>query len=246
MIAPRHLTHAPITEAIIDFQATLPEESSLDSFSHIHDLIKENYPSVKPIHQNVLGFQINENESPRTTYDHTSIGYRYESHDKTKIAQFKTNGFSFSRLEPYTTWEDMENDARTLWNYYVEATSPIAITRVATRYINVLKVPLPIENFDDFLTAAPRIPNGLPQGLISFLSRLVVPDPSLDAIAIITQALEKIESDHAPIVIDIDAFINKHFDVESNLYWECLKDLREYKNRVFFESITEKTAELFI
>ena len=77
------------------------------------------------------------------------------------------DGFTFSRLKPYETWENLRDEAYRLWQKYREITSP-EIIRVALRYINKLEFPLPIKNFSDYLTAAPIVPAELPQGVSSF------------------------------------------------------------------------------
>jgi uncharacterized protein (TIGR04255 family) len=154
------------------------------------------------------------------------------------------DGFTFSRLEPYDTWEEMKEEAVRLWEIYAASVSPDPITSVGTRYINVLKLPLNRE-LKEYLTAPPTIPEGLNQELSSFLTRVEIRDPAIGSHGILTQALEGVRKDNAPIVLDIDVFITRQFDPQDEEFWYCLDQLRDFKNTVFFESITEKTTELF-
>ena len=91
----------------------------------------------------------------------------------------------------------MKEEAVRLWEIYAASVSPDPITRIGTRYINVLKLPLNTELKD------------------------------------------------APIVLDIDVYIARQFEPQAQEFWHSLDQLREFKNTVFFESITEKSMELF-
>jgi len=248
MIAPRHLKNAPIKEALIDIQVTLSEDTRVEKLDSKYNSFSNSYPKKEMIQKGRLGFQFDEGQPIRATVDQNFVGYKYTSQDDKQIVQFRKDGFTFSRLEPYHTWEEMKEDAIILWKSYMDVASPTEITRVATRYINVLQIPLDmLTEFKDFLTAPPQIPEQLPQEIGSFLTRVVIYEPTIGANCILTQALEPIDTDkeYAPIVLDIDVFMKCTFNIESGDYWEALDRLRDFKNQVFFESITEKAAGLF-
>ncbi len=242
---PRHLPNAPIREALVDLQVTLPQEATIELLDTCHEQLNTKYPIRKSVKIGTFGVNWEDDQPPKTSVDHSVLGYRYESEDHANVLQIRTNGFTFSRIENYTTWEDMIREARELWEIYADATSPQQITRVATRYINVMRLPLPINDFQNYLTAPPQVPENLPQGISSFLTRIVLPEPHINAVGIITQALESIEPEAVPVVLDIDTFVTRPFDVENNEYWNCLDQLREFKNRIFFGSVTEEAGGLF-
>jgi uncharacterized protein (TIGR04255 family) len=62
---------------------------------------------------------------------------------------------------------------------------------------------------------------------------------------LITQTLEKSPEDKASIVLDIDVSMYGRYTLDDGQYLECLEQLREYKNEIFFASLTEKAMELF-
>lgn len=245
MIAKRHLPNAPIQEALIDFRVALPDELTLDDLSGMQQKVHAEYPVIKTIKHGMLGFQLLDNQEPKTSIESTTIGYRCESEDGSQIVQFRMNGFTFSKLPPYQDWDTMQREAERLWDIYKSTMNPVVVTRVATRFINVMRFPLPLERLSEYLTAPPNVPVTLPQALSSFLTRMVVPEPEAGCTAIITQALESVEDDVVPIVLDIDVFASCQHDVADNEYWTLLRRMREFKNNIFFESITEKAAELF-
>jgi uncharacterized protein (TIGR04255 family) len=245
MIAPRHLPNAPIKEALIDIKVALPEGVDITALDPIYDQISAEYPTKNEIRTGEFGVHFSEDGPVTTTVGHGVIGHKYTSIDGAQIVQFRTNGFTFSRLEPYQTWESMKDEAYRLWKVYSDVASPSVITRIATRYINVLNLPLGDE-LEKYLVAPPELPEELPQAIMSYLSRIVTSDPEIDAMGVITQSFEGAKENIAPVVLDIDTFINKQFDMDAEDYWQCLESLREYKNRIFFESITETAAELFV
>ena len=247
MTAPRHLENAPIKEALIDIQVTLPETLNVEHLNTQYDSFSADYPIQNAIHESRLGLNLGNAENVDTTIDHSISGFRYQSKNGAKVAQFRTNRFTFSQLEPYSTWEEMRDEARRLWNFYCLAASPEVITRVATRYINEMNIPFKEKtlDFDNYLTAGPQLPDNLQQGINSFLTRIVTPNQEINAVGIITQAMESAEPEYAPIVLDIDVFCSERLERDNDELWARLEQLRNFKNNIFFESITETTAELF-
>jgi len=240
-----HLSKAPIKEAIIDLQVTLPENIKVESLCASVQLAKLGYPEENNITEGSVGLMFDENQSFTPNISSKLIGYRYTSEDSTKIVQFRVNGFTFSQLEPYVSWEEMKKEVKQLWDIYINVCNPSSIVRVATRYINILKIPMPVADIGDYLTEPPKVPKQLPQHITSFSSRFTIQKPELEANAIIIQSLQGIENNHAPITLDIDVFVTKEFSTEQNEYWDCLERLRTFKNLIFECSITKKTLRLF-
>jgi uncharacterized protein (TIGR04255 family) len=102
-----------------------------------------------------------------------------------------------------------------------------------------------MKDFSDYLTAPPVVPDGLPQGVSSFLTRVVIHEPSTGANAVITQALEPVGGEVAPVILDIDVFKLRPEGIEENDAWDTIEKLRHFKNQIFFQSITEKLKEMY-
>ncbi len=235
------LKNAPIIEAIIDIRAKLSSDFDVTRIDGIYREISSEYPERQELRLIESQFQ----EEAVTVSAPKLRGYRYSSSDKKQILQASIDGFTFSRLKPYIRWEHIREEAHRLWELYRDITTPEAITRVAVRYINNLNIPLPIKDFGEYLTAPPIVPEPLPQGITSFLNRVVIHEPSLDVHAIITQALEQVAEDVAPVILDIDVFVLRPEGIEENKAWETLEKLRDFKNEIFFSSITNKLKEMF-
>ena len=248
MAEVRHLNNAPITEAIIDFRVKLPSEFKVETFLELKNTIGDRFPKVEDRKLFSSQFEIKKGEpQPPSAKYHGVQGYFFKPEADKKVAQFRIDGFTFSRLKPYTNWEEMFDEARELWGMYCEIAEPEAVTRLAARYINHINIPLPIDDLSDYFTASPKIPENV-QGVISgFLSKVVVYDQELDVATNIVQALEKSTKPdkYITVVLDIDSFKTGDFYANNGEMWEIFANLRNIKNQIFFSSITDETARLF-
>lgn len=252
MARMRHLTKAPITEALIDIRVKLPaDKQDLKLFKTFTQEIQKRFPGQFPEEKELRDVQMmfELGPPPRQETKSSHIGYRYDSKDGKRVIQTKLDGFTFSWLKPYDNWEVFRRDAYAAWQVYRDLMKPEAITRIATRFINQIELPGPHIDFDDYLTAAPVIPKALPQAYSSFLTRMAIPDEKNQVMIVITQAFQQgINPMVVPVVIDTDVFMEKVFENQTDSWdkmaWDILDSLRAIKNRIFFESITETTAGL--
>jgi uncharacterized protein (TIGR04255 family) len=239
------LPKAPITEALIDIRIKVKEDFKVEQLLPLYDLISIQYPEKKSRHKWEGKLEFKKDELPIPSGIHAIDGYSFTSIDKKQIFQARVDGFTFNKLKPYDRWETFRDEALRLWKLYRDVTSP-EIIRVALRFINKFDIPLPIQDFNEYLTAAPIVPEGLPQGVNSFLTRIVIHEPEIDAAAIVTQVFEQIVNpSYLPIILDIDVFKQKSKGIAEEEAWQTLEKFRHFKNKIFFKSITEKAKELF-
>jgi uncharacterized protein (TIGR04255 family) len=241
-----HLPKAPINEAILDIRIKVKESFDISQLQSIHESIITEYPKKTTRHELESKVEVKKGEAPVSTTVDKIIGYWFEPSDNKQIFQARINGFTFNRLKPYETWESFRAEAFRLWQLYSKLVSP-EITRIAVRYINKFSVPLPISDFNEYLTAAPVVPAGLPQAVSSFLNRVVIPFPDIDTTAIVTQVFEQLEDPHLlPLILDIDVFKMDSKGISEEEAWRVLESFRDIKNKIFFASITAKARELFL
>ena len=244
MAIPRHLTNAPITEALIDLQVKLPADVQVEKLKSAHELISANYPQVMERRRWASQVQFKKEKPPTQVTSETGPdGYLFISSVPKQMVQFRLDGFTFNRFKPYETWELMRDEAYRLWKIYVQIAAPDMITRIAVRYINHLQLPLPVTDFGLYLAAPPRVPGQQPHFVNSFLSRVVIIDSLTGAAANIGQALESISQGR--VILDIDVFKGGDFRVDVDDAWDLLNELRHFKNRIFFESVTDQTLRLY-
>jgi uncharacterized protein (TIGR04255 family) len=237
----RQLSRPPLREALIDLR--LAEELSTPVINDLTARQAPGFGSGVPMWRGGLTFQIGPSRPvvPLQQNPNELWGLRYTTADGSRILQLRRDGFTFSVMSGYTTWENARDSARALWRQYWEWTRAAEVGRVAVRYINVLAVPGGAD-FDLYLTAGPSLPPGIPETLSGFLHRVVVPFSPDGTSAIITQALEA----DGGVVLDIDVWREFRFRADSPNLWTTLDSLRDIKNRIFFASVTETALEPYI
>ena len=240
--------HAPIQEAVLDIRVELTEELAVpDLDSAFHALIRDRFPKSVRRNEWQLQFEVDEHGHPHDVASSEGAqGFLYRSIDESKIVQARLNGFAFSKLRPYETWEGFCGEAQELWATYQKVAQPKRVTRLALRYINRIELPLPLADLKEYILTVPEIAPALPQALATFLTRLVIPDTESDSVVIITETVpQSNEPSTVSFIFDIDAYKVVELRPESDQLWDVFETLHEVKNRFFFGSITEKAKELF-
>lgn len=246
MVKQRHLTNAPITEAIIDFRVKLPSTFTSTEFLKATKDLSNSYPKNEPIRRVKHTFGIEKDGKPfiAPPKDEGIQGYFFKSEDEKNITQFRLDGFTFNRLYPYTKWQSVITEAKRTWEIYNSIAAPEAVKRIAVRYINKIDIKLPIKDFNEYLAAPPTIPSSLPQELSQFLTRMVISDG--DKTINLIQAMEQsTEAKKVTLILDIDVYKSNESGFEMDTIWSQFQELHDLKNKVFFESITEKVAEIY-
>jgi uncharacterized protein (TIGR04255 family) len=236
----------PIVEAMFDIRVTLPSESNLEVLLKFHDLIKNTFPTKKDRHALSGGFQFKVGTIPEVkSFADKVDGFLFHSADGKKIVQARLDGFTFNRLKPYSNWEDFSGEAKFLWSKYIEIAKPRNVTRLALRYINRIELPLPFSNFKEYILTIPEIGPNIPNELFSLFAKLTIPNEKINAMAIVTEAMENQERNILPFVFDIDVFRNINLAPTDPRIESIMNELREFKNQIFLNSITSKAKEFF-
>lgn len=237
---------APITEALLDARVTFSspvEPARLEAF---HDVIRNDYPGKQQRVKWHGQIQLAQ-EAVQQAVSRAAEGFMFKSADGQRLVQVRRDGFTFNWLKPYDTWNAFRDEARRHWERYRDTFRPEAVTRLGLRYINRIALPLPFDDFRDFVKTAPDIAHGMPQSVSALFMRLEIPDPKRALMAIITETIEAPIEDgkKVPLIFDIDIVRSATFEPASPAMWETFEQMREYKNEIFFASVTERAKEMF-
>jgi len=237
------LARAPIVEGLLDIQfeplaaERLPE---LEAFQALIPEYKEKHPKVTFAGQILLGTQGIANVGQSST-----IGYLFRDNDRNRVAQVRLNGFTLSFLQPYTHFAELESEAKRLWGLFQAYVHQPTITRLALRYINRLELPLPFDDFSEYILTYPEIAPKIPQKLYQFEMRAMLPDGDSDRVATVTEVCEPspLGAPNINVVLDIDVSKSVTEPFEEAQIWQIVEALRDFKNRIFFGTVTEKLLE---
>lgn len=247
MVSYTIFPRAPITEALLDIRVELDKSPSLSSLESLHEKIKDRFPEKQQRIAYQASIKLTPGGPTSATPSAQPDGYLFRSSATNKIAQARIDGFTFNKLKPYQDWQRFKEEAHELWNLYYECVRPLRVTRLALRYINRIDLPLPFSTFKDYILTLPEVAPEMPQALAGFFMQLSIPNPEKEATAIINETIEGITNDQKlPLIFDIDVFREVNFADNRPEIWSIFDTLREFKNEIFFSSITEKTRELFI
>lgn len=237
-------SHLPLTEAIIDLRAALPQNVTLETLANLQTGQESEYPTRQD-RIRTHGQITHQSENLSFSGDREHIGYVFISKDNRQVIQARLDGFTFSRLAPYESWDSFRAEARRWWDIYRTNTHPDTITRVAVRYINRFDLPLPLNDFKDYLRTSPEVSPDLPQELSGYFMQLHIPQEDLDATLTLNEAIVPPSGPNVvSVLLDIDLFSTKNLpDTEENL-WALFEQLRHRKNQIFEACITDKTREL--
>lgn len=238
--------NAPITEALIDIRVELLAEVDINKLETFHERVKDRFPEKKSKGVFAVQVQMSPDGIPQSLPALGGPqGFLFRSPSDHKIVQARIDGFTFNKLKPYEEWQKFRNEARELWNTYREMFKPSKITRIALRYINRIEVPFPFGDFKEYILTTPEIAPNLTQSLDHFYMQLAIQKPDILARAVITQTMESVtEKNLLPLVLDIDVFKEATYTDEETM-WDDIEKLRTFKNDIFFNSLTDKTKELF-
>ena len=239
---------APITEALIDIRCSTPDALELDDLRDFALPLDERFPTSRlqsqfESHIRVEGGQPN----PSVAMQHAVRGFSFFSDKEDRVVQARRDGFTFSRLHPYDSWDGLRSEARELWERYCLVAQPVGVQRLAVRYINRIPLPSGTVQLSDWFNLHPQLPSTLESPMEEFLMRVVARHPDEPTYrSITTQATQPSGPDGRPaVMLDIDVFTHVQLQPDSEQVWKILEDLRTYKNDVFFATITDLAEAAF-
>lgn len=163
-----------------------------------------------------------------------------------QVRQFRRAGFTVSLIRNYDRWEDLEALAETMFKSYVAASRPLALSRVATRFINVIEVPEPRFNLDDFLEAGPRIPPDSFDHVKEFHHRIAMGGNREGLMGILNLGTQRASPGQPRgLLVDVDCFMVDDLPIDFSAAKPILSELRSLKNALFFGSVKESALERY-
>lgn len=239
--------NAPITEALLDIRVELPEDVDIKKIESFHELIKDRFPDKKIRGTFAIGVQLMPDGTPQSLPTSGGPqGFLFRSPNENKIVQARIDGFTFNKLRPYENWTVFRSEAKSFWDMYIDLFVPRKVTRIALRYINRIEVPLPLKDFKEYILTNPEIAPKLSQFIDHFFMQLILPNPEIQAKAIITQTMEPATAKNKlPLILDIDVFSEAVYVDNKEEIWNDFEKLHVFKNEIFFNSLTDKAKELF-
>ncbi len=243
-----HLEHAPIIEAIIEIKCppevpwkedTIPDEAAKRLQGYQFWDSRSEYSQSVNFKDNV--------PVPETMDKVGWKGVRYRSDDEKYVVAFNRDGFVFSRVGSYETWEQFSAEALRVWKVYESIAKPSDVHRIGLRFINRIPLPGTPVDLDDFIYPGPQPPRDLGFPIASFLHKDTFTVPGHPYLINIVRTESPapsrgIEVDYA-IILDIDVYFQEVFEIDDSKIQGHLENMRILKNEVFWGIIPPPLLE---
>jgi uncharacterized protein (TIGR04255 family) len=238
----QHLSNPPITEAVIEIRT--PSSVSWNK-SEIQAELKSKlteYPEQRSAQGFVSQLQLGAGKEPSVkTQDLGWQGVQVTSGDKKCIAKFQLEFFSFSRLQPYESWDIFTSEAIRLWEIHKNLAKPIEVQRMGVRFINrfpILAQPAKITDY--FTTFIDELPS-MNLLLGGFLHHDIFIIPGHPYKMNVIKTVQNLESTtDSAFILDVDIFTSQPFSANTEQIEKHLKDMHWLKNKVFFNMVTSE------
>lgn len=234
----RHLSRAPLTEAVVDIRVPPHSPSVREALEALADGLRDDYPIKSEQEQVGAHVEFALGEVVTEPIANRFHGFFCRSGDGLSIAQFRVDGFTYNRLRPYTSWDQLFPEAMRLWRLYCEAIPCEGVSRLGLRYINHLSIPSG-STLTDYVSLAPGTPSRLPGYVQEFLTRIVLYEADDDLAAAVTVVLEPTGAEEESVLLDVDAFREMQSTADDQEVEETFRALHDFKNQIFFNSVTD-------
>ena len=183
-------------------------------------------------------------------------GFVLTNADKAVSIVVRPETISAARLPPYTTWDDLVDHAKDVWESIKQVAGHPKVSRLSTRFINRIDIrtrpfassaPPKSLNLGDFFQLGFTIPKQLtafPVETFHISWHSASPTGTLKQ-TIQLAATPSPLIDYASFVLDIDVATTDPIPVRDKEMWATIKALRERKNEIFQACITDETRRLF-
>lgn len=241
--------NAPILEAIVDIHVQYPQPGPTEEqYRRFASAVQADFPRNES--QFAVELQLHGDSSdgpPEHSGETHFAGLRLFRPENDRVMVIRNEGFAYSHLTPYKYWDVLRGEGVRYWRAFVDEFRPTAVTRVAVRNINRLRLPAGAIDLGEYLLFTPEAPRSLgPATRIVMQMEVAQPSIGPAAVSVVTLASESPTApDHQPMILDVDVFNTGSWEPKDPAVWEQLEMLRSKKSEIFEAVITDKTRRLF-
>jgi len=243
------LSKPPIVEAVVDIDCDLPPAVEIRQLEAAgRACFEADYPTVEARHRFEHEFRHQVGGASSTTTRQDIEGYLFRSRDGKQLVQVRADGFSFNRLAPYMGLDHCLPEIERRWTQFAAFAKPVMVRVVRLQYINRLMLPLSqggVE-LDDYLKVGPRLPDPERLRFAGFLNQYVAVEVETRHEVRVILTAEPAAEETLPVVLTIIAGSGVALEADD---WPGIhakiQMLRELKNRVFHNTLTEQCLKLY-
>ena len=254
----RHLTRAPIREAVLDVQLTGFDAELKSLFELTSPFVSTGWRFQELKNYEAIIGPVDESDQSGLRVHSASSdveGYGALSADQAKVVQFRRNRATVSRVKKYLHWEDLQELAEDAFSAYfrLPGTEDKKISRIGVRFINRIPPLSRFNGYDEMLERPPLALDapGLEGGRVTnFLRRHVIEGLRDGFSANLTIGTVKPEPGETirqtkALVVDVDVYKACVLSPDLESLRSSFVVMRELKNNLFFGSLKDELLEEF-
>lgn len=249
---PFKLANPPIREAIVDINCSMPSGFDLEALKSKAEesLAGVSYPKMRTrvLHGHTFSPSVDGNLQVGPERSHLEA-LQFLRDDERQLVQFRKGGFSFNRLAPYEGMSAYLPDLERTWGLFCDIAQPELVVNVALRMVNRIVLPsngATCINIDEYLINGPRLPSGVDLIFNGFLNQHSAEEAGTGNIVQTTISTQPVEDGGLPLIFDVS--VRSQSPIQSLQWFDIepvILTLRELKNKVFKNTLTEKCLSLF-
>lgn len=247
MKARRQYKNAPIEEALVEFRFTSSGaewDLTIPGKLHQHPAIRDAY-SGKPRTQRILEtvMQAVAGQAPAFNVQQGVGGIQLVDADAKRLLGLKPDVLSVHVLRPYEGWEKFRPRVDAAVRAYREVSGVDSVVRIGLRYVNRIVIPVEGLKLGEYFTCGPRSPDGLPNEMAGFLTRVEYVYEEHQKLIMTFASLEALPGSSA-FLLDLDTiWEGESLHIDSAM--STLDALKEHVGSGFESLITDKLREVF-
>ena len=242
MLTRQQYKSPPLVEGIIGFGVSGNEREN--AISKLNKLSESDFNSHTVSEMKAMTVQMGPMGSQTTE---AISGYLYHNKNNAENIMMRNDGFSYHKLAPYVSWEESLKATLSAWEIYKTTLPDSIINSYSVRYINVIKIPLPLDDFKKYILTFIDLSPSLNQGLSAFRANFCIPYVEKMANVVINMGLVQSapeDNDKVSLLFDIDVS-GVSASSEEVINVDTLNKLHLLANEIFEGSITDCTRSIF-
>lgn len=248
----RSLKDPPIVEAVLDIECDLPPNFRPATLEQqAQKKFFKSYPIFRKQYLQNYQFDVKQpDELPEISIKPGRVqALQFFKEDEKQLIQIRSQGFSFNRLAPYTTLDNYLPQIKKAWTSFDELVKPIQIRVLRLRYINSFSLPLGYNNqiqLEEYFKNAPISADEGRLLLSGFVNQYTAIDRSSGHQVVSVLTTQTSLDNQLPVIFDNSIIV--HEEIETGDWTKIrakILEMRELKNLIFWNTLTEKCLNLF-
>ncbi|RXG24290.1 TIGR04255 family protein [Leeuwenhoekiella aequorea] len=235
--------NAPIILSILQFRFAPLENLNVNEVKKLASVIKKNFPDVEEKYSQGILINNNQDQTNISLDEKKFEGVQISSKDKKDVFVITRDKFTFQSKNKYLGWESFTENIKLFWDAFSNTHNIEQLNGISLRYVNKFDLPLGLKDFKKYFTTYMEDKKN-DFSITNYQFRFSSIDKENNLIVNIGHSLEKATSENIPYIFDLDILKNDFIINNSKSVWEEFEKIREKKNQVFNQSITEETINL--